>query len=158
MKKRGLCIDLCLHFLIFSIYNMVLVVEAVLPQLNSMPTYVILFGSERELRECLLDLLSPSSSLSRNKVNDQLNSFLCHLLQLLDSLMLIDGWYTHCRSRQNMSLLKSCCVLFYLSLSSATTAHSLLFCIVPCHLLIQCNFLLFLYFYSFRDQQLGRSC
>lgn len=61
MKKRGLCIDLCLHFLIFSIYNMVLVVEAVLPQLNSMPTYVILFGSERELRECLLDLLSPSS-------------------------------------------------------------------------------------------------
>ena len=62
MKKReGLCIDLCFHFLIFSIYKKVLVVEAVLLQLNSMPTYVILFGSERELWGCLLDLLSPSS-------------------------------------------------------------------------------------------------
>ena len=62
MKKReGLCIDLCFHFLIFSIYKKVLVVEAVLLQLNSMPTYVILFGSERELLGCLLDLLSPSS-------------------------------------------------------------------------------------------------
>lgn len=47
-KKEGLCIDLCVCRLISSISNKLLLVEAVLAQLNSAQTYNIVFDSEEE--------------------------------------------------------------------------------------------------------------
>lgn len=45
-KKRRLLSDSCLSLLISSMSNGVLLVEAVLVQLNNMPTYNIVFDSE----------------------------------------------------------------------------------------------------------------
>lgn len=75
----------------------------------------------------------------------------------VDSLTLTDIRHTHHQSRQNMSLHRARCVLFFTAL--LLYSHNLLLTLhlFSRHQLIQYNVLLFLYFCPFSDQQLGRS-